>query len=598
LCAHLGDAHFGRSVRGLEVIPDITGKIRIMKKETRRVIVRKAGLGMGIVLIFSMVLPLAAWWPGDALRDGRVQNAQTASSSTKAKSKSAKAAASEAPGMAAAAAPANDAPDYDAIYKIKDEGFNHSQVMEIESYLTDVYGPRLTNSPNAKAAGDWTVAKMKEWNLANVKEESWPFGRGWSNGHASAEMITPRYFYLIAYPKAWTPGTNGPVSAEAVLAPIAKDEDFAQFKGMLKGKFVLTDAVLPELKPHFDPDAHRYTDAELADLANENIPVARREDRAAQFRAQREFQNKLQKFLLDEGATAWIESNRGDDGTVFVQQGGSRDPKDPPAITRVALATEHYGRIYRLLQKKIPVTLKIDMENKFYDDDLNSFDITGEILGTDKADEVVMLGAHFDSWQGGTGATDNGAGSATMLEAIRILKATGLPMRRTVRLGLWTGEEEGLLGSRAYVKAHFADPEVMKLLPEHAKLDAYYNIDNGTGKIRGVYLQGNEAVAPIFAKWMEPFRGLGMTTLSIRNTGGTDHLSYNAVGLPGFQFIQDPIDYDARTHHSNMDVYERIQEPDMKQIAVIVASFVYMTANRPEMLPRKPLPPATPQPKY
>jgi hypothetical protein len=376
---------------------------------------------------------------------------------------------------------------------------------------------------------------------------------------------------------------------------MAKEEDFAKYKGQLKGKFVLSDPTPADLKPHFEPDAHRYTDAELADLANETIPGPRNEDRFAQLRAQREFQNKLQKFLLEEGAVAWIESNRGDDGTVFVQQGGSRDPKDPPAITRVALATEHYGRIYRLLQKKIPVTLKLDVDNKFYDEDLNSFDILGEIPGTDKADEVVMLGGHFDSWQAGTGATDNGAGAATMLEAIRILKATGMPMRRTVRVGLWTGEEEGLLGSRAYVKAHFGDPETMKLLPEHAKLDAYYNIDNGTGKIRGVYLQGNEAVTPIFAKWMEPFHGLGMTTLTMRNTGGTDHLAFNAVGLPGFQFIQDPLDYDSRTHHSNMDVYERIQEPDMKQIAVIVASFVYMTANRPEKLPRKPLPPPTPQ---
>jgi len=292
-----------------------------------------------------------------------------------------------------------------------------------------------------------------------------------------------------------------------------------------------------------------------------------------------------------EGAVAWLEDQRGDDGTVFAQQGGSRDPKDPPAITRVALAAEHYGRIYRLLEKKIPVSVTLDIENKFYDEDLKSFNITGEIPGTDKADEVVMLGGHFDSWQAGTGATDNGAGSAVMLEAIRILKASGLKMRRTVRVGLWTGEEEGLLGSRAYVKEHFGDPETMKLTPEHAKLDAYYNIDNGTGKIRGVYLQGNEAVAPIFNAWMEPFRNLGMTTLSIRNTGGTDHLSFNSVGLPGFQFIQDPMDYDTRTHHSNMDLYERVQEADMKQMAVIVASFVYMTANRPDLMPRKPLPP-------
>jgi len=256
-----------------------------------------------------------------------------------------------------------------------------------------------------------------------------------------------------------------------------------------------------------------------------------------------------------------------------------------------------------MIEKKVPVTMLVDVENKFWDDDLNSFNIIGEIPGTDKAkaDEIVMLGGHFDSWQSGTGATDNGAGSAVMLEAMRILKVTGLKMRRTVRIGLWTGEEQGLLGSRAYMKQHFGDPNtedpathLIKILPEHAKLDAYYNIDNGTGKIRGVYLQGNEMVAPIFNAWMVPFHDLGMTTLSIRNTGGTDHLSYDAVGLPGFQFIQDPMDYDTRTHHSNMDVYERIQEADMKQMAVIVASFVYLTANRDEMLPRKPLPKAQP----
>ncbi len=494
-------------------------------------------------------------------------------------------------------AQAPDTADLDAIYKIKDIGFNHSEVMEIESYLTDFYGPRLTNSPNVRAAAGWTTGKLNEWHLANVHLEPWEFGRGWSNERFSAQMIAPRPFYLIGYSKAWTPGTSGPVTAEAVLAPIQKEEDIEKYKGKLKGKFVLTEEPQP-IPPHFEPDAHRYTDAELAELATEPVPGPRQEDRFAAFRARRELQQKIQKFLVDEGVAAWIETQRGDDGTVFAQQGGSRDPKDPPAPPRVALAAEHFGRIYRLLEKKIPVTLEINIENKFHDADLNSFDILGEIPGTDKAGEVVMLGAHFDSWQAGTGATDNGAGSAVMLEAIRILKASGLPMRRTVRIGLWTGEEQGLLGSRAYVKAHFGDPTTMKLLPEHAKLDAYYNVDNGTGKIRGIYLQGNEAVAPIFAQWMAPFHNLGMTTLTIRNTGGTDHLSFNAVGLPGFQFIQDPIDYDARTHHSNMDVYERVQEPDMKQMAVIVASFVYMTANRPAMLPRKPLPPPQPTPRF
>jgi len=508
-----------------------------------------------------------------------------------------------------AQAPAVSQADLAAIHQIREEGFSPatSKVMEIISYLSDVHGPRLTNSPNIKEAAKWTTDTMNQWKLANVHLEPWgtPFGRGWSNERTNVQVIAPHPFPLIAYAKAWTPGTNGPVTADAVFAPITKEEDFAKFKGQLKGKFVLT-AAIPESPERFDPQAHRYTDAELADLATQPVPAAQagQEERIAQFRATREFQLKVQKFLIDEGVAAWIEPSRSDDGTVFVQQGGGRDKeKDPPAPCRVAVANENYGRIVRTLEKKVPVSMLVDVENKFYDDDLNSFNIIAEIPGSDKAkaDEVVMLGGHFDSWQSGTGATDNGAGSAVMLEAIRILKATGVKMRRTVRIGLWTGEEQGLLGSAAYIKQHFGDRNVedpathlIKILPEHAKLDAYYNIDNGTGKIRGVYLQGNEMVAPIFNAWMVPFHDLGMTTLTIRNTGGTDHLSYDAVGLPGFQFIQDPMDYDTRTHHSNMDVYERIQEPDMKQMAVIVASFVYLTANRDEILPRKPLPKAQP----
>jgi len=507
-----------------------------------------------------------------------------------------------------AQAPALSQSDLAVIHQIREEGFDPktSKVMEIISYLSDVYGPRLTNSPDIKEAAKWTTDRMTEWHLANVHLEPWgPFGRGWSNERTNVQVIAPHPFPLIAYAKAWTPGTDGSVTADAVFARITKEEDFAKFKGQLKGKFVLT-AAIPENPERFEAQAHRYTDAELADLATQQVPAPQpgQDDRRAQFLAQREFQLKVQKFLVDEGAAAWIEPSRSDDGTVFVQQGGGRDKeKDPTAPPRVAVASENYGRIVRMIEKKVPVTMLVDIQNKFWDNDLNSFNIIGEIPCSDKAkaDEVVMLGGHFDSWQSGTGATDNGAGSAVMLEAMRILKTTGVKMRRTVRIGLWTGEEQGLLGSRAYMKQHFGDPNaedpathLIKVLPEHAKLDAYYNIDNGTGKIRGVYLQGNEMVAPLFNAWMVPFHDLGMTTLTIRNTGGTDHLSYDAVGLPGFQFIQDPMDYDTRTHHSNMDVYERIQEPDMKQMAVIVASFVYLTANRDEMLPRKPLPKAQP----
>ena len=483
------------------------------------------------------------------------------------------------------------APDPSVIGKFHDEETQHSHVMEVMGYLTDVYGPRLTNSPNIWQAGAYTVKTLGSWGLANVHEETWgPFGRGWSNELFEANEIAPRHFPLIAYPKAWTPGTNGPVTADAIYAKIEKEEDFASYRGRLRGLFVLT-APLRAVEAQFDAPAHRYTDQELADLAQPRPPQPP-PDKAAleRQRKQQEFNSKLVKFLTDEGAVAWLEPAPHDGGTITVMGGGSRDPKDAPVLPRVAVDIEHYGRIFRTLEKNIPVTLRINIANKFYDDNLDSFDIVAEIPGTDKPDEVVMLGAHFDSWASGTGATDNAAGSAVMMEAMRILKACNAKMRRTVRLALWTGEEEGFLGSRAYVQQHFADRNSGDLKPDHAKLSAYFNVDNGTGKIRGIYLQGNEAVRPIFEKWMEPFKPEGMTTLSARGTGGTDHVSFDEVGLPGFQFIQDPIEYETRTHHTNMDVYERIQAADLKQMAVIVASFVYMTANADQLLPRKPLP--------
>ncbi len=485
--------------------------------------------------------------------------------------------------------PATEKIDLDAVYRLKDEGLQRSKVMEIESYLTDVYGPRLTGSPNIREAADWAEKTMKEWGLANVHSETWPFGRGWQNQRFVANAATPRAYPLIAYPKAWTPGTNGPVTADAVIAVIATDKDFDTFRGKLRGKFVLGTA-MREVPAHFEAQGRRYTDAELAELSKQPEGGGRGR---GNFQAAQAFNAKRNRFFLDEGVAAVLDISRGDGGTLFVQGGGPRDPKEPPVPAQVVVAVEQYGRIWRTLEKKIPVTLTMDIDNKFFDGDQNGFNITAEIPGTDKADELVMLGAHFDSWHTGTGATDNAAGSAVMMEAMRLLKVSGVKLRRTVRIGLWGGEEEGLLGSKEYVKAHFADPATMQLKPEHAKLAGYFNVDNGTGLIRGVYLQGNEAVAPIFQQWMEPFKNLGMTTLTIRNTGGTDHLSYDAVGLPGFQFVQDEVEYNSRTHHSNMDVYERIQPNDMMRNAVIVAAFVYNTANRDEKLPRKPLPKPT-----
>jgi hypothetical protein len=484
----------------------------------------------------------------------------------------------------------SDRVDLDALYKIKEEGLQRSQVMEITSYLTDVYGPRLTGSPNIKAAAEWARQKLAEWGLANAHLEPWgPFGRGWSNERFSVQVVSPRPFPVIGYPGAWTPGTNGPVTGEVVMAVIDSEPDFARLRGTLRGKFVLAQRV-PEVPALWEAPAHRFTDQELADLAMQPAPQ-RPFGGPGAFQ---QFNQRRMQFYVEEGVAGVIYPGRGSGGTVFGTGNGPRDPAAPAYPTTFSIAVEHYGRIARLLEKGIPVTLQADIQNRFYDDNPNAFNIVAEIPGTDKADELVMLGAHFDSWHGGTGATDNAAGSAVMMEAVRILKATGLKLRRTVRIALWSGEEQGLLGSRAYVKDHFADRETMQLKPEHAKLSAYFNVDNGTGRIRGIYLQGNEAVAPIFERWMEPFKNFGMTTLSIRNTGGTDHLSFDAVGLPGFQFIQDPVEYGSRTHHSNMDVYERIQPFDMMQNAVIVATFVYQTANRDEKLPRKPLPKPAP----
>jgi carboxypeptidase Q len=362
---------------------------------------------------------------------------------------------------------------------------------------------------------------------------------------------------------------------------------------------------LREFRSYFDSPVRRWTDKELDDLSKQPASSGARRfgpgGPGGFGEAATEFRRKRMAFYVKEGVAAVLEmspGDRGDNGAVRVQAfsagEGSREVNGPVVLPQVVLSAEHYGRLARLLDKKIPVKVTLDIKNKFVDTDLNSYNVVAELPGSDKKDEVVMIGAHFDSWHTGTGATDNGVSSAVMMEAMRILKATGLQPRRTIRMALWTGEEQGLLGSRAYVKEHFADRETMALKPEHAKLSVYLNMDNGGGAFRGVYLQGNEAIAPIFETWMKPFANMGMTTNTIRNTSGTDHLAFDAVGLPGFQFVQDPIEYSSRTHHTNLDVYERAIPDDLMQNAVIVAAFAYQAANREALMPRKPLPKAQP----
>ncbi len=482
--------------------------------------------------------------------------------------------------------------DLDAIYRIKEEGLERSQVMETAWYLTEVHGPRLTNSPNLRAASAWATKRLTEWGLSNVREAAWgPFGRGWVNERFTANVVSPTPWPVLAYPRAWTPGTDGVVVGDAVLAVIAREDDFKKFEGKLKGKIVLTQNP-PDVRALFTPLGRRFTEQELSDMQSQPV-TARRGGPPATPAVDPNLNVRKMQFYLREGALAVLEpgTGRSDHGAVAVQgPSRNRDAKEPPVAGQIAVATEQYNRLARLVAKDIPVRLELNVQSRFIDDNLNAVNIVAEIPGTDKADEVVMLGAHFDSWHTGTGATDNAAGSAAMMEAMRILKASGLRMRRTVRLALWTGEEQGLLGSTAYVKEQFADRDTMVLKPAHAKLSAYFNMDNGGGAIRGVYLQGNEAVRPVFAAWMEPFRNLGMTSLTIRSTGSTDHVPFDDVGLPGFQFVQDPLEYGTHSHHSNMDVYDRLQPEDLMKNATIIASFAYHAATREALLPRKALP--------
>ncbi len=530
-------------------------------------------------------------------------------------------------------AAADEKLDLAVIHRIRTEAFHNGKVMDHLFYLTDVNGPRLTASPGFRSAADWAVERLKGWGISGARTEPWgTFGRSWAIKRYAAHMLTPTYAVLPGVPLAWSSGTSGPVTAEVVLAPVFMDweapdrSDPAKVtarvkryadeqRGKLGGKVVLLTAS-HEQQPATEPAIARLNEADLQKLAAAPDPYAtptldwpitslpddpRKRQRLIErlpLEISEDYWTRLNraweplwKFLREERVAATLAADpRGTGGITFAEEAGfwRAEAAVPPPL--VVLEPEPYARLVRLVEKAIPVKVQLEVELDFPADDREADNVVAEIPGGRKKDEIVMLGAHLDSWHAGTGATDNAAGCAVMLEAMRILKALKLPMDRTVRLGLWSGEEQGLYGSRAYVKEQFGDPATMTLKPAHARLAAYFNVDNGTGKIRGVYLQGNDMVRPIFDSWLGPFRDLGATTLTIRDTTGTDHLSFDADGLPGFQFLQDPIDYSTRTHHSDLDVYDRIQAADMMQAAAIVASFAYQAATRPEMLPRKPLP--------
>jgi len=488
--------------------------------------------------------------------------------------------------------------DLPTIQKIRDEGLQHSHVMDIAFHLTDASGNRLTASPGFMRAANWAKQQLTDWGLTGATLDPWgEFGKGWELQKSYLALTAPYYKPLIAYPQAWCGGTDGPKSAAVLLISATDSAGLDRYKGQMAGKILIPE-VDETYRQSFKPDANRWSDEQLDSMSKvimRPVDTAELRRRRELFRrgGTRAFINALHRMAEQEGAVAMLSmSPRGHDGTLFVQGGGSYQPSAPANFLDMVITLEDYSSIVRLLKAGTPVSLDIDVKTRFLTDDTKGYNVIAEIPGSDPRlkDEVVMLGGHLDSWHSATGATDNAAGCTVMMEAIRILKTLGIKPRRTIRIALWSGEEEGLLGSRGYVKKTFADPATMQLLPAHEKFDAYFNIDNGTGKVRGIYLQGNEACRSIFTQWLAPFHDLGATTVTISNTGGTDHQSFDAVGLPGFQFIQDEIEYNTRTHHTNMDSYEHLRADDLKQIATIVAAFVYNTAQRDAKLPRKALP--------
>jgi hypothetical protein len=509
-----------------------------------------------------------------------------------------------------------DRADTKMVNAIWEEGINRSHIMETLSYLTDVIGPRIPGSPAMQKAYDFAVAKFKEYGMENVAvEPSGEFGLGWSNEYVSVHLIAPAYQPILAYPVPWTSSTKGKISGQPMIALINSKADLEKYKGKLKGAIVFTQPPR-RTHPSFKPIASRLSDQDLKELTETPIPVKPKEEEKKPDELKWE---ELVEFYRSEDVGVLVESSspgRSDFGTVHVDayEGNGKDNTTPNQSPRIVMAAEPYARICRILDFKVPVNLEIEVRNTIYDKDREGYNVVAEIPGTDKKSELVMLGGHLDSWAGGTGAVDNASGCAVAMEAMRILKALGVKPRRTIRAALWTGEEEGFYGSRGYVFKHFGDTDnkilerpdweayeknwrnplssSKKLIvkPDYNKISGYFNYDNGSGRIKGIYIQENFQVRPIFEEWMKPLRDLGVTTIALQPTEGTDHLPFDYIGIPGFQFIQDPLDYVPALHHTNQDIYDHCVDEDLIQSAIVMACFVYQTAMREEMLPRKPLP--------
>lgn len=507
--------------------------------------------------------------------------------------------------------------DTAAIAMIRDEGLNRSQVMDTIFWLTDRYGPRLTGSPEFEEAGDWAIKRLESWGVRNLRKERFTSGRGWSLVNFHATMVEPRVMPIIGMPKAWSPGIGRTVVADVVRPQIASEADAAKYRGQLRGKIVLTQSARAvRMLEYGDGFVARYDDqggrwrAE-AMTPPAPVPAAGRAAGPAPppgagrgggrantpvFNINEFYRAEGVLALFDRGAAgdlqpggsnlSWVHQ-RPDGGTIFVQSGASPYDVSGAVLPQVTLAVEHYNRMVRLLEHNVPVKVELNLRTAFTEETASrpsSFNIVGEIPGTDKADEFVLIGAHFDSWHGATGATDNAAGSASMMEVLRILTATGLRPRRTIRIGLWGNEENGLYGSAAYAREHLGTTDAPK--PDLSRMAAYFNLDNGTGPVRGVWTQGNEAARRIFTTWAAPLRDLGVDLMSPRGVSSTDHVSFHNLGVPAFQFVQERLEYTSRTHHSNMDFYDRVQPDDVKQAATVAAVFAWQAANRDALLPR------------
>jgi hypothetical protein len=480
--------------------------------------------------------------------------------------------------------------DATVIDQIKNEEAMHSQIENIAHYLLDVCGSRLTNSDGYRRALNYTTQTFKQWGLSNAGPEAWgEFGKGWNNVHNYIALKAPYSQPMIGYAIPWTQSTNGLISAPVIMIDNLDSASIDKAGDALKGKIVIISTNDTTLTSPFKVDAERFADSQLNKLPDTYMTT---EDQIKGFRTRVMHLYYAKRYLQEKGALALLSTSRSSDGTVIVQGTLTYHRGYEPPLPQMAIAKEDYLKLRRFINYGQEVFVEMDIQNTWNTDDISGYNSVAEIPGTDpklKA-QVVMIGGHLDSWHSGTGATDDGAGCIIMMEAIRILQALHVQPKRTIRIALWGAEEEGLLGSYGYVKKHFGDAKDMQLKPEAKNISVYFNLDNGSGKIRGVFMQNNQAAAPIFKDWLQSFASMGATGITLSNSGSTDHLSFDAVGIPAFQFIQDQLDYESRTHHSNMDVYDHLNFDDMKQAATIVAAFVYNAAMRDEMIPRKPLP--------